>query len=80
MVEYASKRLVSKRLCIFTTDKNGDYISSSRDVDSHGRYRAGKLVNLLTDFSKSLPGNVLVAFSNSAISLVLQAVGNNVDV
>ena len=78
MVEYASKRLVSKRLCIFTTDKNGDYISSSRDVDPHGRFRAGKLVKILTDFSKSLPGNVLVAFSNSAISLVLQAVGKNV--
>ena len=78
MVDYASKRLVSKQLSIFTTDKNGDYISSSRDVDPHGRFKAGKLVKMLTDFSKSLPGNVLVEFSNSAISLVLQAVGKNV--
>ena len=47
-------------------------------MDPHGRFRAGKLVKMLTDFSKSFPGNVLVEFSNSAISLVLQAIGKNV--
>ena len=39
LLEHVSKRFVSKRICIDseTTDKNDDLISTSRDVDPHGR-------------------------------------------